>query len=481
MEKLERNDIQGIILSAYGHLPCAAYLLLRIDDLGLARGWITRMADTVTNAVAKQEDFSVNLALTCEGLQKLGLPESALESFPIAFRDGMNSAKRSHILGDTGDNLPDAWNWGNGDHIHLMLMVFGREETVLEVQLRAFKESTTAGGLSLVKALSAGRQPDTKEHFGFADGIAQPVIDGNERHGIKQMARTGHATVIKAGEFILGYINEYDIFPASPTVDAHTDRRGVLRAYEMPEDLRLATHREGQSLRDLGRNGSYLVFRQLEQDVPDFWHFLDEATQRNGQSDEAERIRLGAKFVGRWPSGAALVKSPERDDDALKDDNDFGYAETDRHGFACPIGSHIRRCNPRDSLGDDPADSIAAVKRHRLLRRGRSYGDRIENPLVADGKERGLHFICLNTDLERQFEFVQQTWVNNTVFGGLDQETDPLIGNQDVKFSGQMMTVQADPLRVRVPNLRSFVTVKGGAYFFLPGISALHYLGSLQD
>jgi len=120
---------------------------------------------------------------------------------------------------------------------------------------------------------------------------------------------------------------------------------------------------------------------------------------------------------------------------------------------------------------------LKSANRHRILRRGRSYGDRLDDPFVEDETERGLHFICLNGDIERQFEFVQQTWVNNTAFAGLQGETDPLVGNQD--NTGGRFTVQDDPLRSRVHNLRSFVTVKGGAYFFLPGLKALRYLASL--
>jgi Dyp-type peroxidase family len=195
-------------------------------------------------------------------------------------------------------------------------------------------------------------------------------------------------------------------------------------------------------------------------------------------------VRLAAKCVGRWPSGAPLALSPEKDDPTLSDADDFGYYEKDPHGFACPIGSHIRRSNPRDSLGPDPETALKSANRHRILRRGRSYGDRPKDPRVEDGVDRGLHFICLNSDLERQFEFIQHTWINNSVFGGLNGEVDPLIGNI-TKLSDEqgrnraIMTVQDDPLRTRVHNMASFITVKGGAYFFLPSITAMRYLASL--
>jgi len=482
MVNLHRGDIQGIIFSAYSHLACASYLLLRIEDAAATRRWLSGIADKITTADGKEEVFSINLALTYCGLRKLGLNEATLNTFPIAFREGVASQNRSRILGDTNNSAPSAWDWGGDpDSIHILLLVYGKDEKALNEQLGQRKvELAKSSGTVLVKELSAGRQPDSKEHFGFADGIGQPVIEGNERHETKQRARTGHATVVKAGEFILGHVNEYGIPTTSPTVDVAYDPRRLLPRYEVPLDLRFADQSMAKDLRDLGFNGSYLVFRQLAQNVAGFWRFLDAATHGAlSQSDPVARERLGAKFVGRWPSGAPLVLSPDRDNVAYKDENNFGYTATDRDGLACPIGSHIRRCNPRDSRDDDPQKSLQSVRRHRLMRRGRSYGHRISDNLVEDNVERGLHFICINADIERQFEFVQQTWINNTVFGGLRGETDPIVGNQDAGTCDGMMTVPGDPVRTRISNLRCFVTVKGGAYFFLPSINGLRYLGTL--
>jgi hypothetical protein len=143
------------------------------------------------------------------------------------------------------------------------------------------------------------------------------------------------------------------------------------------------------------------------------------------------------------------------------------------------VGAHIRRANPRDSLGTDPGAARSGANRRRLLRRGRPYGP----PLPAsapqhDGRARGMMFLCLNADIERQFEFVQQTWVNNPVFGGLYAERDPLIGAID--GSGRF-TVQAHPVSTRMSGLARFVQVVGGGYFFLPGMSALTYLARRLD
>jgi len=456
MADLERPDIQGFLLSAYGHLPCATYLLLRVSDAAPARGWLARLAAEVTTAEGKQEGFSLNLALTSTGLSKLGLDPAGLATFSRAFREGMATEHRARVLGDSRESAPSEWRWGSERNpVDILLLVFAAGEQELEAQLGRQRDvMQTSGGIEEVLALSAGRQPDTKEHFGFADGMGQPVIEDSGRLP-RQLNRTGHATVLKAGEFILGHEDDYGFPPIIP------------RAAGMDE---------------FGRNGTYLVFRQLQQHVAEFWRFLDEATRRpEGTSDPEARERLGAKFVGRWMSGAPLVKYPSSDPHAgtptLSNENDFEYYEKDAHGFACPVGAHIRRANPRDALGPDPQTALKSANRHRLLRRGRSYGNRLDDPFVEDGKERGLHFICLNGDLERQFEFVQQTWINNTAFAGLHGESDPLVGNHD--HTGGRFTVQDDPLRSRVHNLRSFVTVKGGAYFFLPGLKALRYLASI--
>jgi Dyp-type peroxidase family len=224
----------------------------------------------------------------------------------------------------------------------------------------------------------------------------------------------------------------------------------------------------GSGAVDFGRNGSYLVFRQLEQDVEGFWQFVDAATRRaDGSPDSGGGAALAAKMVGRWPSGAPLVKAPDHDAPALAEDNDFAYRD-DPRGLACPIGAHVRRANPRDSLGPEPAASLDASDRHRLLRRARSYGP-------AGGT--GLYFICLAGDLARQFEFVQHTWLNSATFNGLYADADPLTGSRHP--AGATFTIPARPVRRRYRGLPQFVRTRGGAYFFLPGVSAVRYLAQL--
>lgn len=469
---LEHTDIQGIVLSAYSKLTCASYLLLRIGDAAQTKAWLGAIAGEVTNARKPGPNApatNVNLAITYTGLQKLGVPRDVLSTFSFPFIDGMASDRRARILGDTDANQPSLWRWGNAANpVDLILLLYALDEPTIEQHERTHADRASASGLTVVATLRAGRQPDSKEHFGFNDGVAQPAIEGTDLYD-RQLKRTGHATALPPGEFLMSYEDAYGTIAPGPAVDPSLDPEKIL-----PRSTEGKTH-------DLGRNGSYMVFRQLEQDVAGFWRFLDEQTRANGVSRPDAMDRLGAKFIGRWRSGTPLVTAPEQDDwtgPDLNDFNNFDYA-SDPHGFACPIGSHIRRSNPRDSLGPDHDTGLLTSNRHRLMRRGRSYGHRLGTdanpmPLVDDGQERGLHFICFNTDLQRQFEFVQQTWVNNPQFGGLHDEVDPLIGDQ-TSCSG-MYTVQADPLRTRYKNLCRFVTMRGGVYAFLPGIRALRWL-----
>jgi Dyp-type peroxidase family len=227
------------------------------------------------------------------------------------------------------------------------------------------------------------------------------------------------------------------------------------------------------------------VLRQLRQDVAGFWRYVDRESRRaDGSSDPQARLWLASKLVGRWPSGAPLATSPAHDDPRLAEWNDFGYGLTDRHGLSCPLGAHVRRANPRDSLDPEPGTdrSVEINRRHRILRRGRKYGagltiDSVFNPDQADDEtERGLHFIGLCANLQRQFEFIQHTWINNPKFDGLYDDVDPLVGTRP---TGGCFTIQAQPIRRRLRDLPQFVTVRGGGYFFLPGIRALRYLASL--
>ena len=438
---LELADIQGLVVSGYRRLAAADYVLLRIADPDRARRWLAAIRPRVTNASAPVTTTGVNLALTATGLERLGLDPDAMSTFPAEFVEGMATPHRSRMLGDIGDSAPTSWRWGGdaGGAVDVLLMLFAVDAATLG-QLRADQALDSASGLEEVATLHTS-DLGGREHFGFNDGISQPTIDGLGRPAPDR-------DLVQPGEFVLGYPNEYGLLPPSPSVGGH----------------------------DIGRNGTYLVFRQMRQDVAAFWNFV-------AASGDGEPERLAAKMVGRWTSGAPLVMAPDADQPNLSSFNDFAYHALDPGGVRCPVAAHVRRTNPRDSLDPAPGSdrSVALVKRHRLLRRGREFGPAISSapggprpPLADDGQDRGLHFTCLNANLVRQFEFVQATWVASPKFAGLYDDADPLIAARDA--AGATFDIPASPVRIRLRNLPRFVTVVGGAYFFLPGIDGIRRL-----
>jgi Dyp-type peroxidase family len=233
---------------------------------------------------------------------------------------------------------------------------------------------------------------------------------------------------VAAGEFVLGYEDEGGVVPEAPA--------------------------------GIGFNGSYMVVRKLEQDVEGFWDFL----RGQAEGDAASMDWLAAKIVGRWRDGTPLVRSPEGPDgdgaarDAL---NDFTYG-ADPEGFRCPIGAHIRRTNPRDSLDSE----WRFTNRHRIIRRGMPYTP------DGDGRKPGLIFVCFQASIERQFEFVQSQWMGDGNAFSLGSDPDFIAGP-----SAGKMTIQGAPPRF-VP-MQRFVTTRGGGYFFVPGMSALRHIAEL--
>jgi deferrochelatase/peroxidase EfeB len=344
---------------------------------------------------------------------------------------------------------------------------------------RALVAQMGGGVAELPGSIQRGYRPEGDyEPFGFHDGVAQPSIAGISGEGVP------------TGEFILGYLNHYGIVPPTPVVPAELDGGGVLPSLHNP-------HHAFEHLRDLGLNGSYVVYRKLQQDVAGFWQFLKREAVRTGGDEPALRmVWLAARFVGRWPSGTPLVLAPHKDNPLLTDRNDFLYRD-DADGLSCPVGAHIRRANPRNDIKPYPAaESLSMSEAHRLLRRARVFGPALFDAAVLrdptstecraailaledDGQPRGIHFFCVNASIRSQFEFVQQTWCNNPRFGGLNDNKDPIIGDNDrTDQRPSHMTILAGPLRQRTGALPRFVTVRAGAYLFMPSITALRFLAA---
>ena len=484
--KLDLDDIQGLIARGYRTLPHARFTIFAAHDAADGHALLSWLLPRITPAGRFAGNSALHLAYTADGLRRLGLAEGVIAGFSPQFIEGMTGPNRSRFLGDVGESDPHYWAWGGPQDppVDGLILLYANSPEVLDakqVELARQLDGLALRQITVLDTLKLGNN----EPFGFHDGISQPIIQGLPRASGAASAGTPGGRVVPAGEFVLGYPNAYGQLTSRPLLPAAGDPRRLL-----PRDP------AGSGAADLGRNGCYLVMRQLEQDVAGFWRYAGQATRRpDGSGDPGARTALAAKMVGRWPSGAPLVETPDRDDPRLGDHNDFGYYRTDPLGLACPVGAHIRRVNPRDSLDPQPGTeaSLAVNDGHRLLRRGRSYGpgdgapaaagngnhaERTARADVAPQHGTGLHFICLAASLIRQFEFVQHTWLNNPTFHGLYDDTDPLIGSRDPR--GATFTVPARPVRRRYRDLPQFVRTRGGAYFFLPGVSALRYLDQLS-
>ncbi|HEU0300409.1 MAG TPA: hypothetical protein VFR37_13160 [Longimicrobium sp.] len=485
---IEVEDVQGLVARSYTPLKHACYVPVRFgDDVAGSRAWVDEVrvkitpASLDTEAVAAQ-GWAFNLAFTADGLSALRLSPVALKTFSREFSEGMATEHRQRILGDSGDACPDRWQWGaEKNSVHAMLFLYAATPELLAQMVTRERDRGVHLGVTVDEPLTSIMLPNDKEHFGFHDGIAQPRIAG-----LKQAGGSGPA--IPAGEVVLGYDNAYSRTPASPWVTADALSSSLLaEAKKDPFNPNAPADR-----RDLGRNGTYVVFRTLEQNVKEFWRFVDERAGR----DPHERKRLAAKIVGRWPNGASLVEHPDVEPPTFDRDtgNDFLYAANgDQHGARCPLGAHVRRTNPRDGMIPHPAESLKVADRHRLLRRGRAYGPPLAESFDPadvlatpdDRQARGLHFICFNTDIGRQFEFVQNTWVNGGKFEGLYADPDPLIAPHVDPAKAvhpeevSNFTIQGCPVRERVRELPRFVTMRGGAYLFMPGLKALEYLAKM--
>ncbi|AUC80766.1 Dyp-type peroxidase [Lacinutrix sp. Bg11-31] len=473
MDTIELQDVQGYVFRAYGNMQFSRFALLKITNAEAAKRWISAISSQLTNAsiVVKEQlpETCLNIAFAPNGLKALGLSEKNINTFSPPFKEGMTTVHRTSILGDIDSSSPENWFWGGlkNEPVELALLVFGKDKATCLDYFNALKIDFEKHGLEEHRNLDGISLKDNKEHFGFRDGIAQPIVRGSGRTGPE------HNTV-NAGEFILGYKNNYKVYPDSPTIAEAQGNMDLLP----PSPLR-----EGK--KDLGKNGSYFIVRQMQQDVEGFWNFMNDRTRNDdGAFNEEASIKLASKMMGRWPSGSPISKFPDKDPGGVSDNNDFLYAKDDPKGLKCPFGSHARRMNPRDSFEtDSPKKSLLLSNRHRLIRRARAYGD----PIVGapnNNKPKGdvgLYFNCFSADISRQFEFLQYTWSNYPKIKELYSDPDPIIGvvENPKEDEEQQFTLQGCPINKTEKNLKRFVTIKGGAYFFFPSITTIRYLCSL--
>lgn len=503
------SDIQGNTVRGYSPktLPQARFLFLDIPlgHAAAARRFVAELATEVTvteppgsaesqSAPRPERQVTLNVAFTYPGLQRLGVRSPLLTHFSRAFQEGM--VGRWDLLADP---QPSGVAW----RPDLCLTVFAPDDVTAESAVSAWEQRARAAGLEVNYLQRASRLFDRNdriiEHFGFADGISQPPIEGMATRGVDSAddreyvgrgvyeqrrarifsfgrgSRRKRWRPVKAGEFIFGYPSEGE---ETPPVSR---RRNQL-------DPELA--REDDPFFDLLRNGTHMVWRKLEQDVGTFRRFVAAERGKMGVAEEYAADYLKAKMVGRWADGTplAVAPTPEKWLQWLETHSGPGAAaETrfsyhdDPEGVATPLGSHIRRTHPRDTDGPRDGAVIAGdlTRRRRMLRRGITYGPPLPEGVEDDTSERGMIFIALVTNIAGQFELVQRAWVNSGDFVHQSVDRDPLVGRAPADGRNQYVIPGPEHPKflLDIPN---FVSFRRGDYFFVPARHALEGLGSGQ-
>lgn len=513
--KLETTQIQSLVFGGMKFKPAGRLLVIDLGaDCARSSDWLRRLLPRIAFNDGRYETRSALLtfAASAAGLEKLGLHADAVATFPSAFTQGMHGPGRERILGDLGANDRSQWLWGK-DGNDVALLVYGdRTEDVDELAREVEEDATACGALVVFRqelTQVGDKLSDRKEPFGFVDGISQPAMRGTYR-GLRN---DDPIHLVEPGEFVLGYPDNRGNVPPGPQMEAEFDRGMYL-------PIAGGSGAASAQPRLVGYNGSFLVIRQLQQHAQQFSDFcrvegaklkdaFPDLPLLTGTDDMAAYV--GAKMIGRWHDGSSLIRYPyvsaselarrlgkdpstaasrpqsqptdtsappiapadvrtadSAEHTAITPDNDFLFGTEDPQGLRCPYGAHVRRANPRESLAPGSNDQIDISNRHRILRVGRGY-------LAPNGKDTaGLMFMCLNGDIERQFEFIQQTWMGSSKFHGLTSETDPIAGRGLPGADGFTIPTRRGPIGLGA--LPQFVTVRGGGYFFLPGRQLLNYL-----
>src|SRR6516225_2113295 len=374
---VDLDDIQATVLRYRPEPYYGTHVMLHVADAQAGREFVRRLTPHVDSAAGWWQvgQSWISVAISYSGLVALGVPQDSLDSFPEAFRAGM--AARAGQLRDDGDNAPAHWDapFGSGQ-VHVGVSIFSDSEQAWQ-QTMAMARQQYQGfpGLAVLAMQDFGAQPGDLNPLGYRDSIGQPAIEGS---GVEPLP--GQGRPIKAGEFILGYPSEAGVPLPAPWPDV------------------------------LGRNGTYVGLRKYQSRVGAFNRFLE----AHGGTPE-ERELLAAKLVGRWRSGAPLTLAPTLDDPGLGADpwrnNDFTYA-ADPTGLQVPLGSHMRRMNPRDTK----MTLLTDVDVHRIIRRSTTYGAPYDPNAVSeedDETPRGIHFIFISAKATATMEFLQKEWINN--------------------------------------------------------------------
>ncbi|MDM0022167.1 Dyp-type peroxidase [Variovorax saccharolyticus] len=453
----ELDDVQAMLASGFSRLASSQFWLLTLvpGEEAAARAWLRKVRKYVESASkvlstppsASTFTETVAIAFSFSGLVQLGMVEEADHPFPTPFRTGMGHRLRERLLRDTARN---SWIWDDiGDDgrqaVHVLVMQWWDSALPHLPTMTAprhndgFKVRVVTGPPHYFSGTKM------KEPFGFRDGVSQPMVRGLSERVAKAAGpipvdpKFVADRMVEPGEFLLGYRNEYDQLSYVPDLVGWSP---------------LASSRKEHRF---GFNGSYLAVRQIFQDVGAFRQ-IDAGcpvVSAYGKPKWSERL------MGRYENGAPLSwQGPAHPSSDLEADA-FRYRVEDADGFGCPRGAHIRRVNPRDAQGHDVESGIRTSKLHRLLRRGRPYGD----PYLG----QGIFFIACNADLERQFEFIHQRWIRNPRFAKFEDQDDPILGGS------RAFSAAGTPIGESI-KLSSFTTTLGGGYFLLPGLRALDFI-----
>jgi Dyp-type peroxidase family len=529
---LDLDEIQGNTVPGFLK-PHQTVLALSLGEVGAAKEWIRNLVPSITTLsqcmdsrvkvrayrglgenrlttlatpAPDVDDAWLNVAVSRIGLTKLlaGGPharEVAAFTDP-GFQAGM--AARSALLGDPSDasaeGNPARWLFGGpGREADVLIICAADRAEKGKALLNDVRDRAVACGARVLYEES-GHKLDRigKEHFGFQDGISQPGVRGrlSGDPGDYLTRRAIHPSQIPDA-WIYGLPGQYLIWPGEfifgyPGAAADPLTPGAIR---LPGPA-------------WSRNGSYLVFRRLRQDVAAFWTFVesfaDGLSRRPGFAG-VNAEWLASRLVGRWPSGAPVSRLPDHDDEALGVDrlanNDFGFAAdasltplaavgrgdwppatADPLGLTCPLAAHIRKVNAREAP-NDMGGRHASFDR-RILRRALPFGPAMTDPHADDPVEgnRGILFACYQTSIRDQFEFLSSAWSNNAKRPRSPSGFDMIIGQNARPGAGRARSctlLGRDASSANLVTMTDFVTATGGGYFFSPSISALEaVLGS---
>jgi Dyp-type peroxidase family len=432
--------LQGALLNEGPRATHGALVLLRVIDPHLAAAHLSALAPRCAAPAAAEGEARLHVAFTMAGLRALQIHPERLDRLPPEFDEGMEP--RAGLLGDVRGNHPDHWRRplrhgvdpAREDrislgvvHVAVMLRTIDAAEPghdlhpLLAAEVNAFGQPGTGLAVLAVEVTrSRTAQPDGREHFGFVDGISQPIV-------VPDRAPDPRQHEVRPGELVLGFGNDRGDGPFPPEADGLLD------------------------------HGSFLVVRKLRQRLDHLNVALDAAT--GGVA--AERSELLERMMGRRQSGDPLVMP------GPGGRNDFDFRATD--GLQCPFASHARRTNPRDGRPAMP----------RILRRGMGYGPAAtEAPAAAD---RGTLFMAYCSSIAEQFETVQRWVAGGNSSGVSSTQSDPLLGvpRADERRMFRWVDATGAPQRAEL-GAKAFVELQWGLYLFVPALPALQRLADFR-